>query len=80
MLYQLSYVRVQASLARRRGGRLCPLPLPTACSKLPRKSSCEASRADFRALADDDDGRTDVHVLEQPLRVGDVHPDATVRR
>ena len=72
MLYQLSYVRVQASLARRRFQLLA--------ANSPESRHARRSRADFGALADDYDGRADVHVLEQPLRVGDVHPDATVRR
>src|SRR5436190_10116121 len=83
MLYQLSYVRAQRdfSLARRAPGsaRREYDPLGRSSTETHHASR---RRAEFRALASgvrDHDRRADVHVLDQPLGVRDVHADAAVR-
>jgi hypothetical protein len=78
MLYQLSYVRAVSILPfnfRRADAGFAGVGFPTLTA---RSHGGPRSGPDFERLVCDDDRRAELHVMEEPLGVRDMHADAAV--
>ena len=78
MLYQLSYVRAVSILpfnSRRADAGFAGVGFPTLTA---RSHHGPRSGPDFERLVSNYDRRTELHVMEEPLGIRDMHPDAAV--